>query len=136
MDDTQNASMIIEQLLKQLRKIFKKQKSECKELKHELHQLKRKYGAEDKSDVKSNHKKKKRPSEFTSEQKKKIASRQRWVCNICKDLLDYNYQIDHKNPLHSGGSSDISNGQALCPDCHIAKSKRDDNKRAKRLKSK
>ena len=53
--------------------------------------------------------------------KKQIASNQVWKCNICKNILDYTYQIDHINPLFKGGNNEMYNLQALCPNCHMKK---------------
>lgn|SRR3990167_9857774 len=50
--------------------------------------------------------------------KKFIASKQKWTCNICHNLLDYTYEIDHIKPLYKGGNNDVYNLQALCRNCH------------------
>lgn len=73
--------------------------------------------------------KRKRATEFTTFQKKKIASDQRWKCKSCKKILDEKYQVDHIVAVCDGGTSDYDNGQALCPSCHALKTKRDDAKR-------
>lgn len=54
-----------------------------------------------------------------SQTKKKIvASNQKWQCNMCMNMLDYTYEIDHIVPLYKGGNNDLSNLQALCRNCH------------------
>ena len=51
-------------------------------------------------------------------QKKYVASRQKWKCNNCNELLDYSYEVDHIIPLYQGGNNHIKNLQALCRNCH------------------
>lgn len=46
-----------------------------------------------------------------------VCSRQNWTCRCCKELLGECIIIDHMLPLCFGGSNDISNLQALCPQC-------------------
>ena len=54
-----------------------------------------------------------------SESKKKfVAANQKWNCNMCGNILDASYEIDHKQPLYKGGGNDINNLQALCRNCH------------------
>jgi len=50
--------------------------------------------------------------------KKVVAANQKWNCNICNNMLDASYEVDHINPLYNGGTNDISNLQALCRNCH------------------
>ena len=55
--------------------------------------------------------------------KKRVASRQRWRCRVCKQLLDETYEIDHRTPLFRGGHPTHENNlQALCKRCHMFKS--------------
>ncbi len=50
--------------------------------------------------------------------KKIVASRQKWRCKKCKELLDFTYEIDHIVPLYKGGSNELDNLRALCRNCH------------------
>ena len=50
--------------------------------------------------------------------KKVIASNQQWHCNICKNILDASYEVDHIIPLYKGGNNELYNLQALCRNCH------------------
>lgn len=53
--------------------------------------------------------------------KKIVASNQQWKCNLCNNLLDYTFEVDHIHELRYGGSNEIHNLQALCPNCHRKK---------------
>ena len=54
--------------------------------------------------------------------KKIVASRQKWRCKKCKQLLDFTYEIDHIVPLYKGGGNELDNLRALCRNCHGRKS--------------
>ncbi len=54
--------------------------------------------------------------------KKIVASRQKWRCKKCKELLDFTYEIDHIIPLYKGGGNELDNLRALCRNCHGRKS--------------
>jgi 5-methylcytosine-specific restriction endonuclease McrA len=57
-----------------------------------------------------------------SESKKKyVASKQGWKCRQCQELLPATFEVDHIQRLQYGGSNDIGNLQALCPNCHRSK---------------
>lgn len=57
-----------------------------------------------------------------SETKKKyVASRQKWYCGHCKNLLNHTFEIDHIISLNNGGSNHVDNLVALCPACHREK---------------
>jgi hypothetical protein len=57
-----------------------------------------------------------------SESKKKyVAANQNWKCGRCQQILDATYEIDHKIELQFGGSNHVSNLEALCRNCHGAK---------------
>lgn len=53
--------------------------------------------------------------------KKKVAASQGWKCGTCQKLLDETYEVDHKIALFQGGSNDMHNLLALCPQCHRTK---------------
>jgi len=65
-----------------------------------------------------------------SEQLKKIvASKQKWGCKKCNNILEATYEIDHIIALEDGGSNNIDNLQALCRNCHGKKTMEDNIKR-------
>jgi 5-methylcytosine-specific restriction endonuclease McrA len=51
-----------------------------------------------------------------------IAASQSWKCNVCMSSLSAVFQIDHIVPFSLSKNSDSSNLQAVCPNCHAAKS--------------
>ena len=53
--------------------------------------------------------------------KKVVAANQKWNCNMCNNILDASYEVDHINPLYNGGTNEITNLQALCRNCHRKK---------------
>lgn len=53
--------------------------------------------------------------------KKRVAASQAWKCAACAKVLEATYQIDHRIPLWQGGTNEPDNLQALCPNCHAAK---------------
>lgn len=42
-------------------------------------------------------------------------------CELCSDELEDGWHADHIVPWSAGGSTDIANGQALCPECNLKK---------------
>lgn len=54
---------------------------------------------------------------FSAQVRNKVASRQGWCCNICNELFDELYIVDHIKPLFCRGGNDKYNLQALCPKC-------------------
>ena len=60
--------------------------------------------------------------QFTPMVKRIIGARQKWRCSECDCLLPASFQIDHRRPLHKGGSNELSNLSALCGTCHAEKS--------------
>ena len=61
-------------------------------------------------------------SRSVSETKKKyVASRQKWRCGNCSQMLEATFEVDHKVELQNGGSNHVDNLWALCPNCHREK---------------
>ena len=58
---------------------------------------------------------------FSEKKKRIIAADQGWKCKTCKKQLRYRWEVDHIVPKFKGGSDDVTNGQALCLDCHAHK---------------
>jgi superfamily II DNA or RNA helicase len=42
-------------------------------------------------------------------------------CTNCDEVLDRGWHSDHVKPWSKGGSTDVVNGQALCPSCNLEK---------------
>lgn len=53
--------------------------------------------------------------------KKYVASKQNWKCASCSKSLDATFEVNHMTPLYLGGSNHVSNLEALCRNCHGAK---------------
>jgi len=51
-----------------------------------------------------------------------VAAGQAWRCAVCRALLPAHFQIDHVLALRNGGGNRRDNYQALCANCHAAKS--------------
>lgn len=59
---------------------------------------------------------------FSEFEKQSIASANDYKCNICRtDLVEREFQIDHKIPIANGGKNAIENLQPLCKNCHKKK---------------
>jgi hypothetical protein len=54
-------------------------------------------------------------------QRLKIASSQGYRCNECKNVFGSIFHLDHKDALCLNGPDNLSNLQALCPNCHSEK---------------
>jgi hypothetical protein len=63
---------------------------------------------------------------LTPAKRNEIAAGQGWLCKLnlerCIRTLPAVFHIDHKIPLREGGTNDISNLCATCPNCHQLKS--------------
>ena len=58
-------------------------------------------------------------SRSVSQMKKKfVASRQKWHCDSCKNMLDHTFEVDHIQELQYGGTNHVDNLVALCRNCH------------------
>ena len=61
---------------------------------------------------------------LTEPQRRVIAIRQGWKCNVCRcDLAEYD--VDHMTPLWKGGPDEDANRQAVCVACHRQKTDRE-----------
>ena len=56
---------------------------------------------------------------------KQVAASQEWKCKKCVTTLSSAFQIDHIIPKCQGGTNDVSNLQALCPNCHALKTQKE-----------
>jgi 5-methylcytosine-specific restriction protein A len=52
----------------------------------------------------------------------RILLRDGYACRVCGRASADGLEIDHVVPLHLGGKETDQNRQALCPECHAAKS--------------
>lgn len=60
---------------------------------------------------------------FSEFEKQSIASAHDYKCNICNtDLVEREFDIDHKIPISKGGKNSVENLQSLCRACHKSKS--------------
>jgi hypothetical protein len=53
--------------------------------------------------------------------KKYVASGQGWKCGKCRQALTHLFEVDHIVRLQHGGTNDVDNLVALCPNCHREK---------------
>lgn len=60
---------------------------------------------------------------FTELQKRIQLAKQNHKCNICKERLEFAYEVDHIIPRSKGGSNEPENCQVLCTRCHAMKTK-------------
>lgn len=72
---------------------------------------------------------------FSAYDKKIVAARQKWTCNVCGDVLDETYEVDHIVPLHLGGADALSNAQAICVADHARKTVAEEAERLRRLRA-
>ena len=75
-------------------------------------------------------------SRLTNALKKNVAASQQWKCQACSSILEATYEIDHITPKCKGGTNDENNLQALCPNCHRKKTRKDIAKPAATKKTK
>ena len=60
---------------------------------------------------------------------REVASRQKFRCAACNEMLTSDWEIDHVIPTHRGGAHDISNMQALHRRCHQMKNSLEQRRR-------
>lgn len=60
--------------------------------------------------------------------KKTIACSQRWMCNICNDILPSTYEVDHIVPFSISHNDNYENLQAICNTCHSLKTQKECNR--------
>lgn len=56
---------------------------------------------------------------------KRVGSNALWRCCGCDELLTSTFELDHRVPLHLGGSDDEDNLQPICVSCHAEKTQRE-----------
>ena len=66
-------------------------------------------------------------------ERRKVAWSQDYKCNHCHDKLPFTFEVDHIRALSLSGEDCIDNMQALCNNCHAAKTI-GDNRRASALR--
>lgn len=62
---------------------------------------------------------------LTSADKKYVAAKQKWKCAMCHETLPPRFEVDHIVQWSKGGSDELHNLQALCPNCHANKTELD-----------
>jgi|GEM_PF-3570905 len=58
---------------------------------------------------------------FSSKQRRYLFILSGGVCSICGQAVDQKLHADHVHPFSKGGATTLSNGQALCASCNLAK---------------
>jgi hypothetical protein len=70
--------------------------------------------------------------EASQADKKVVCERQGDRCAACSVKLDNRAHLDHKKPLHEGGSNELDNLQYLCRECHESKTQMEELARGSR----
>jgi 5-methylcytosine-specific restriction enzyme A len=58
--------------------------------------------------------------DFTAAERRQVLRRDRFTCYRCGGKAS---QVDHVVPQAEGGAHSLSNAAAICPGCHLAKSR-------------
>ena len=58
---------------------------------------------------------------FNAHVKRKVAADAGWRCDMCNELLDETYELDHKIALWKGGEDAVHNLRPLHAACHRKK---------------
>lgn len=78
----------------------------------------------------------KRERTLTAADKKRIAAKQGWKCKKCSMSLQARFHVDHIKPFAEGGSDLDSNLQALCSNCHDAKTEEERHRKQRKIREK
>jgi 5-methylcytosine-specific restriction endonuclease McrA len=109
-----------------IKRVFSRKKSKNDLLK-EIEELKKLIRSDASKTERTERKSTEKVCRYISEYiKVEVRKKQNNKCAICgnrffEDLINY----DHKIPVALGGTSDVSNIQALCPTCHYLKTRHD-----------
>lgn len=68
-------------------------------------------------------------------EKRIVGARQGWRCAACHRMLPSTFECDHVVALWRGGPDELDNLQALCCECHAAKTQLEEVERMQRLKA-
>lgn len=66
----------------------------------------------------------KQPRRFNRSQRAALYLAAQGVCSECGKALPADWHADHIIPYSKDGSTDVANGQALCPECNLRKGSR------------
>jgi 5-methylcytosine-specific restriction endonuclease McrA len=69
---------------------------------------------------------------LTPYQRASVAAAQEWRCMSCGILFKALWHVDHVVPLADGGEDALTNMQALCADCHMAKTSEENIRRSRK----
>ena len=83
-----------------------------------------------------NAKRRRKRMKLSETKRRIIACSQQWKCNLCKNLLDARFDVDHVLSLCLGGTDTFDNLQVLCARCHSKKTMYDNINRQDILKEK
>lgn len=67
----------------------------------------------------------------TAHTKRLVAARAGWRCQMCGEMLDATFHVDHIVPLFEGGTNDVDNLQCLDVKCHARKTMMEDEDRVR-----
>ena len=81
----------------------------------------------------SNGSKGKKRKPLSAYDKQTVLARQNYKCAGCDNKFTASIRphYDHKTPISSGGTNNVSNIRAICANCHDDKTRKEHRKRAK-----